>query len=715
MELAMKERERLSIPAAGRTVSAATEERAAHVRNAVQALRSGMRIMGLASAFHRIFGPRLQPIGLVHEEEPAEQRAAWALVNVLLLARLHEAADDFESAERWFLPPELSGLNRFVAAEARKKAITALRCVEADAELSELFPYITEPHGPGTRLSVLKDPSTRSARRAKKRSGVFYTPADVAEYMVSTVVPKLPKNARVFDPACGNGVFLLAMLRHSGKSLNYVLDHLYGADISAQAIETCVFSLLNASINADAPPWFAWQAIRMNLVASDALRLNAVLPSNVNDSYAQRKTIRQQLLAGTYLPPAEQSIATYLRQWKAPGHASIFSVFPEARDGFDSVIGNPPYARLGKRDDAAGLKTFDSLRDASPTANVYPLFIEMMSRFTRHSRGCSSLVVPLSIAFHQGQQYVACRRSMQAAGGKWLCAFFDREPHALFGEDVKTRNAIVFHSYEKQSDQPASLAVTPLMKWTSRTRKNLFPSISFTDIGPVDFELGLPKLGSEEEAKAYTKLASLKERFRSLYSSSLGGVQADAAVKHRKPRVFVASTAYNFLNVFQSFNCISHTYPVSENKVHCFEFASKSDANLAFALLSSRLVFWLWHSQGDGFHVGRKFIDCIPFNVESFNSETRASLSEHGRRLWNVLQDHRIVSVNRGRQTVAFRPLACTEERDDIDRTLVQSAKLPLGFVHTLRSFVERVVVVDAGDHRRNHLKEYFSTSEAMP
>jgi len=29
-------------------------------------------------------------------------------------------------------------------------------------------------------------------------------------------------------------------------------------------------------------------------------------------------------------------------------------------------------------------------------------------------------------------------------GGTWRCAFFDREPHALFGEDVETRNAILF-------------------------------------------------------------------------------------------------------------------------------------------------------------------------------------------------------------------------------------------------------------------------------
>ena len=63
---------------------------------------------------------------------------------------------------------------------------------------------------------------------------------------------------------------------------------------------------------------------------------------------------------------------------------------------------------------------------------------------------------------------------------------------------------------------------------------------------------------------------------------------------------------------------------------------------------------------------------------------------------------------------MAFRPLACVRERDEIDRLLVRAARLPARFTDTLRSFVEKVVVIDGDDNRRNHLKHYFNPLEVI-
>ncbi len=322
------------------------------------------------------------------------------------------------------------------------------------------------------------------------------------------------------------------------------------------------------------------------------------------------------------------------------------------------------------------------------------------------------LVVPLSIAYHQGQQFVACRRAMRTAGGRWRCVFFDREPHALFGEDVKTRNAIVFRSDGGSSD--TSLSVTPLLRWTSRTRSQLFESISFTDLGNVDFESAMPKLGGAIEARAFAKLSSRKARLADLCVRIASYAPSEALKESPTPRVFVASTAYNFLNVFRPFNGIGGSHPLSENKVHGCELASESDARLAFAILSSRITYWLWHTLGDGFHVGHRFLEAIPFNRESFDSVGQEQLDELGGALWESLQTHRIVSVNRGRQTIAFRPLACIDARDEIDAVLIRAMTMRADFADTLRSFVEKVVVVDANDKRRSHLKDIFNRTEVF-
>ena len=83
--------------------------------------------------------------------------------------------------------------------------------------------------------------------------------------------------------------------------------------------------------------------------------------------------------------------------------------------------------------------------------------------------------------------------------------------------------------------------------------------------------------------------------------------------------------------------------------------------------------------------------------------EERAAPRQH-----RVLQAQRIVSVNKRKQTVAYRPLASERERDAIDEILIDAAKLPKRFNQTLRFFVKDAVVIDDTDARRSHLKSLF-------
>ena len=191
--------------------------------------------------------------------------------------------------------------------------------------------------------------------------------------------------------------------------------------------------------------------------------------------------------------------------------------------------------------------------------------------------------------------------------------------------------------------------------------------------------------------------------------------QSDAFEPGETPRVFLASTAYNFLNVYRGVTKGEGGFPASENSVHCLEFPREEMAELVFSVLSSRLIYWLWHAMGDGFHVARWFIDSIPFGGLSFTRDQSEALQRHGRELWLELQKHRIVSVNRGRQTIAFRPLGCDLERDQIDAILLEAAGLPSSMIDILRSFVISTVMVDQTDARRQHLTSHFQRIETIP
>jgi hypothetical protein len=112
---------------------------------------------------------------------------------------------------------------------------------------------------------------------------------------------------------------------------------------------------------------------------------------------------------------------------------------------------------------------------------------------------------------------------------------------------------------------------------------------------------------------------------------------------------------------------------------------------------------------GDGFHVAGWLYKSIPFGRDSFAKDEFDSLSLLGDGLWRKLQDHRFTSVNGGRQTVGFRPLACNDERDAIDTILAKAAGLKEEFVTELRSFVQKNAVVDSTDERRNHMRKHFA------
>jgi hypothetical protein len=739
---------RLSIPGAGRTVSSSAEERATFVREAVDILTEALSGEEIEADFNAIYGTRWELGAAGAQGDPVTSRAAWALVNIWIAAGLSGTQTqraDISAAEDWFYGADrfwIPSLTKRLSAATRVRLIRPLGRLKVDADLLDLLPYVLERYGPGSRLTVMKYPETLSAWDAKRDGGVFYTPSDVAEYMVATASDDLPPSVgplMALDTSCGTGVYLAAMLRHAVANhgvdpLAYAVESLHGVDSSDRSVDSCAFVLLNyclTSVSARGiSPWSAWQALRLNLAAADSLKLKIDCDRDYSEDRRRREWMRERCLTPggdrtkleKHQPRAGRTQLTLFGQEaERDALVDLGRLFPEMNSGCDLLIGNPPYTELGIRKDLDRLvEEYATLRHSrlSGNENIYLLFVEMMWRLTRPGHSAASLVVPLSIAYHQGAGYSGCRQAMATKGGTWRFAFFDREPHALFGEDVKTRNAIIFRR-ETEIDpvrrSRANIATGPLRKWTSRTRSILFDSISFTPLASSNITRGIPKLEGENLSVVFTALAARHDRLKTLYRQARMLRQGDAFTPGETPRVFLASTAYNFLNVHRDIRNEEGGYPTSENCVHCLEFTSEEAAELVFSILSSRLVYWFWHALGDGFHVTRWFIDSIPFGRSSFNADQSETLQRLGRELWTELQKHRIVSVNRGRQTIAFRPLACDRERDEIDAVLLEAAGLPSSMLDIFRSFVVSAVVVDHADARRQHLNSHFQRIETLP
>jgi hypothetical protein len=622
------------------------------------------------------------------------ERIAWNILSVWSVApRRGKEFISLSEAFRWFFS---NGLDE----ECSKflHSVDGILCqVSVDSEFFELLPYILEEHGPGSRYSVMKDPSTAPARRSKKENGVFYTPCDVADYMVRrswSLFPQNPTTVKWLDPACGTGVFLLAAVRRARQALcgsdlfEFVRNCLFGCDISEHALDAAAFVLLRETGCGGLHPLEAWKTIRSNFRKIDALTIESAHKTR-NDG--------ELFAADERLGPLEK-------------------VFPSCAGGFQFIVGNPPYSELPKSARAALTSSFETVRCTAgkARANAYPVFIEQSLRLLNNDAGVVCLVTPLSLAYNTEMQYVICRRLIQQAKGTWDFAFFDREPHALFGEEVKTRNAILFFTREiPTAHSRVRINTGPLRKWTSRTRVKLFEKIQFTPL-PLKFsiELGIPKLEGGGQVAVFEQLKSNPARFRNWGRHLTCSPQLAFSRKDRAD-VFIGGTAYNFLNVYRPLSDFpSGSITLTASKVHCVRFETEEEAAAAYAIMNSRLVFWMWSVLGDGFHVQSNFIKSFPIDLSCISAMELQQLAHLGAKLWEKVQGERLISVNGGRTTIGFRPLHFNRTRDEIDKIVLTCLHLREEFAAELRSHVKNTVLVDENDSSRNHLQTFFTEEQ---
>ncbi|MBF2002053.1 MAG: N-6 DNA methylase [Synechococcales cyanobacterium M58_A2018_015] len=253
-------------------------------------------------------------------------------------------------------------------------------------------------------------------KNTQKRRGSYYTPIEIVEYVIETVLPVLVPSAReggkaqpprILDLSCGGGAFLLAAYQalldqpflsavppvaslQNNRLCSFservqILSCLYGVDIDPQAVEVTRLSLLlkllefedyQAAISDSIPDVIPDNILKTIPDLSCTIRCgNAVIGCDAAD-----------LEHGH--PARSESLQPL--DWQ--------QAFPEvmATGGFDAVIGNPPY--LDAEWMTTHLPTWRSYcnryyQTASGNWDLFCVFIEQALRLCRPG-GCTSLVVP---------------------------------------------------------------------------------------------------------------------------------------------------------------------------------------------------------------------------------------------------------------------------------------------------------------------------------
>ncbi|MBA3397095.1 MAG: Eco57I restriction-modification methylase domain-containing protein [Deltaproteobacteria bacterium] len=212
-------------------------------------------------------------------------------------------------------------------------------------------------------------------RESERVLGVVYTPPEVARAMVERALGPLVRGKsaaeilalRVCDPAIGEGVFLVEVVR-------VLAEHLHAA----------------------------WQAAGNQRAIAEARR--AVVPCIAGVDIDTHAVVAARGVLGD----ADLRVANALAlDWSAAWPA----VF--ARGGFDAIVGNPPYIRQEQLADKAALRGYASY---DGVADLYVYFVELAHRIARPG-GRYCLITPnkwLTAAYGRGlRELLAARGSVE--------------------------------------------------------------------------------------------------------------------------------------------------------------------------------------------------------------------------------------------------------------------------------------------------------------
>jgi type I restriction-modification system DNA methylase subunit len=247
----------------------------------------------------------------------------------------------------------------------------------------------------------------------KKAHGVYYTPTYIVDYIVANTVGKLlaGKSAKqaagiaILDPACGSGSFLIGAYQHvldwylksylaegadkhaKGKAARLfqgvggawrlttnerkriLLDHIYGVDIDAQAVEVTKLSLLLKVLEGESD---------QTLNAQMKLFHERVLPDLAHNIQCGNSLIGPDFYYGQFDMDDDAAHRINVFDWQA-AFPQIFKA-----GGFDAVIGNPPYVVLSSETIPENcIEYLNSFEVAQYKTDLFHLFIEKGMRLLK--------------------------------------------------------------------------------------------------------------------------------------------------------------------------------------------------------------------------------------------------------------------------------------------------------------------------------------------
>ncbi|MBI5574280.1 MAG: N-6 DNA methylase [Elusimicrobia bacterium] len=247
---------------------------------------------------------------------------------------------------------------------------------------------------------ILKKTSTttklKETHQHRKEQGIYYTPTYIVDYIVKNTVgevlktakPKTIQNLKIFDPACGSGSFLIRafdeLVKYWTGELGGVRkpeilqNNIYGVDLDKQAVEITQMNLLLKTLYT-----------RERLPMLKNIRCGNSL-------------IDDPKIAGTKAFKWEEEFpevfpnACHCERSPSPVIANEVN---QSQNGFDVIIGNPPYVDIKGMAPTVVDYLFDKYFSTENRMNLYASFVERAINLLKKD-GYFSFIIPNSILYN---------------------------------------------------------------------------------------------------------------------------------------------------------------------------------------------------------------------------------------------------------------------------------------------------------------------------
>ena len=329
-----------------------------------------------------------------------------------------------------------------------------------------------------------------------------------------------------------------------------------------------------------------------------------------------------------------------------------------SKDGFDVVIGNPPYVQW-RRLEAYTLRGYRTSR----CPDVYAACVERSTRLTTASARYG-MILPISFQF--SGDFAEARSVVSSYAQQVWVSTFSRNPAALFSASLGVRSSILIAQASRGGT--AQILTTRLNRWTEEARRLLFHSLEYGVLPESLTSFGWARTGNSRMSILFDQLIANE--------TALGENTMVAFVEPKK--LGFKTTGLYYISAFVSDPPSFDEFgtPIPHTDVGSLYCPTPEIQKALSVLAIGKIALLWWAATGDDFHVTASGLSSTPINVNLLERDVRSQLQDLSMQLQELMSKNVIYTRYAGKWMGNYDVKRVRHLTDVADRLVLESLGL---------------------------------------